>query len=84
MASCDFCAYNEYDEDDEDDIIPLSSNEYLIEGSMNLEDLSDALHISFESEDYDSIGGYLIGLLDHIPKLRESVLLQMASFYRFP
>ncbi len=71
---------DEYDEDDEDDIIPLSSNEYLIEGSMNLEDLSDALHISFESEDYDSIGGYLIGLLDHIPKLRESVVAPNGVF----
>ncbi len=71
---------DEYDEEDEDDIIPLSSNEYLVEGSMNLEDLSDALHISFESEDYDSIGGYLIGLLDHIPKLRESVVAPNGVF----
>ena len=41
---------------------------------MNLEDFSDQLNLKLESDDYDSVGGYMIGLLDHLPKIRESVI----------
>ena len=64
---------DEYDEEDDNPMTKISATEYLVEGSMNLEDLSDILGISFESDDYDSIAGYMIGLLDHLPTLRESV-----------
>lgn len=64
---------DEYDYDEEDPIQKISENEYLVEGSMNLEDFSDQLHLKLESDDYDSVGGYMIGLLDHLPKIRESV-----------
>lgn len=64
---------DEYDYDEEDPIQKLSDSEYLVEGSMNLEDFSNHLHLKLESDDYDSVGGYMIGLLDHLPKLRESV-----------
>ena len=42
-------------------------------GSQNLEDLCEELGLKFESEDYDSIGGYVVGLLDHFPKPGESI-----------
>ena len=64
---------DEYDDDEEDPLQKLSDNEYLVQGSMNLEDFSDALNLKLESDDYDSVGGYLIGLLDHLPKIREAV-----------
>ena len=64
---------DEYDYDEEDPIQKLSDCEYLVEGSMNLEDFGDYLNLHLESDDYDSIGGYMIGLLDHLPKIRESV-----------
>lgn len=60
--------------DEEDPIQKISDHEYLVEGSMNLEDFSDALNLHLESDDYDSIGGYMIGLLDHLPKIRESIM----------
>ena len=64
---------DEYDEDEEDPLQKISDREYLVAGSMNLEDFSNALHLNLESDDYDSVGGYMIGLLDHLPKVRESV-----------
>lgn len=36
--------------------------------SMNLDDLCETLDLPFSSEDYDTVGGYVIGLLDHFPK----------------
>ncbi len=65
--------HDEYDANEEDDILKLSENEYLVQGSMNLDDLCDSIDIHLESEDYDSIGGYMIGLLDHVPEEGESV-----------
>ena len=64
---------DEYDGDEEDPIVWLGDREYEVLGSQNLEDLCEELGLDFESEDYDSIGGYLIELLDHFPKPGESV-----------
>lgn len=65
--------HDEYDYNEEEDLFAINDHEYLAQGSMNLEDLCDSLDIHLESEDYDSIGGYMIGLLDHVPQEGESV-----------
>ena len=63
---------DEYDTNELNDIQRLSDRVWLIEGSENLDDVNDALGTAFESEDYDSVGGYFLGLLDHFPKKNES------------
>ncbi|MGN0351690.1 MAG: HlyC/CorC family transporter [Roseburia sp.] len=65
---------DEYDSDEEDSIVKLNEREYIVLGSTNLEDLCDELGLSFTSEDYDTIGGYLIGLLDHLPEKNEVII----------
>ena len=64
---------DEYDEDEEDSLTKISPNEYIVEGSMKLDDLNDQLGLNLESEDYDSIGGLVIGFLDHLPEEGEAV-----------
>lgn len=64
---------DEYDEDEEESLIEVSPTEYLVEGSMKLDDLNDKLELKLESEDYDSVGGLIIGLLDHLPDKGEEV-----------
>lgn len=64
---------DEYDKDEEDLIKKISENEYVIAGFMKLDDVNDALHLSLHSEDYDSLGGLIIGGLDHLPAVGESV-----------
>ena len=64
---------DEYDTDEVDSIVWLGDREYEVLGSQNLEDLCEELGLKFESEDYDSIGGYVVGLLDHFPKPGESI-----------
>lgn len=66
---------DEYDEDEEELVQEISPKEYLVEGSMKLDDLNDRLELSLESEDYDSIGGLVIGLLDHLPEEGEDVVI---------
>lgn len=71
---------DEYDEDEEEWIKQISDQEYLIEGSVKLDDLNDALELSLSSEEYDSIGGLIIETLDHLPTEKESVTTEHGIF----
>ena len=69
---------DEYDDDEEELIRQISENEYVVAGAMSLDDLNDHLELdekdlSLESEDFDSIGGIIIELLDHLPEVGEEV-----------
>lgn len=64
---------DEYDEDEELFIQKIQEREYLIDGNMKLDDINNALGTSLASEDYDSIGGLIIGLLDDLPEQGEEV-----------
>lgn len=65
---------DEYDADEEDDITRISDREFYVLGSTNLNDVSEALSLHFTSDDYDTIGGYCLGLLDHLPEKNEIIL----------
>ena len=65
---------DEYDTDEIDDITKLSDREYLVLGSANLEDVSDELNLHLESDDYDTIGGYCLEKLDHLPERNEIII----------
>ena len=68
---------DEYDENEVEDIKEIQpGREYAVQGSAKLDDINDALHIHLESEDYDSIGGYIIEQLDCLPKDGQSVTLE--------
>lgn len=64
---------DEYDENEEDDFKEINRFEYVVEGSTNLDDLNDELHTTLESEDYDSLGGFIIERLDRLPELNDEV-----------
>lgn len=65
---------DEYDAGEEDDITRISDREFYVLGSANLNDVSEALSLHFTSDDYDTIGGYCLGLLDHLPEKNEIIL----------
>ena len=58
---------DEYDEDEEDEIQHISENEYILLGSTPLDDVNELLGIPLESDEYDSISGHIIKLLEHFP-----------------
>ena len=73
---------DEFDFDEEDTLTRIGDGEYLVLGSMNLEDLGDALDAPLASEDYDSVGGYLLEQLGHLPKIGESITTESGIFLR--
>lgn len=64
---------DEYDENEEEFFKEISDHEFIVEGSMNLDDLNDRLDLDLESEDYDSLGGFIIEQLDRLPEEHDEV-----------
>lgn len=58
---------DEYDEIKETDIEVIKTNEYIVSGSYRIDELNEYLGTNIESEEFDSIGGYLIGILGTFP-----------------
>ena len=66
--------HDEYDTEEEEDLTEIIPHqEYVALGSARLDDLNETLHLDIESEDYDSIGGYIIEQLDRFPEQGESL-----------
>ena len=62
--------HDEYDEHEEDELLTkMNDFEYVLEGSISLDDLNDRLELKLESEEYDSLGGFIIENLDHHPEV---------------
>ena len=66
---------DEYDDDEHDSIQKINDNEYRLDGYTKLDDLNDFLALDIESEDYDSIGGFIIEKLDRLPIVNDYIEL---------
>ncbi len=79
---------DEYDVDEEETLEKISEQEYVVAGSMGLEDFNKALSLHLESEGYHSIGGYMMSRLDRLIEKSDSlytpegVYLQVVSAHR--
>lgn len=64
---------DEYDEDEDEFIKKVSKDCYLIDGNRKLDDINDELGTHLDSEDYDSIAGLVLQILDRMPAAGEEV-----------
>ena len=67
---------DEYDEYENELLKEIGERTYLVEGSMKIDDINDAIETTLDSENYDSIGGLLLEGLDRLPQNGEEVLLE--------
>ncbi|MCR5746122.1 MAG: hemolysin family protein [Lachnospiraceae bacterium] len=65
---------DEYDEDEEQLIEEIGSREFMVEASVKMDDLNDEIGTDLHSDDYDSVGGYIIGCIDRIPQPGETIM----------
>ena len=68
--------HDEYDESENELVKKISNHEYIIEGSMSLDDVNDHLGTSLDSEDYDSLGGLIIEHLDRLPEEGDEIITE--------
>ena len=57
---------DEYDEE-EPEIQKVADDTYIVDGSMDLDDIDEELGIDLESENSETIGGFIIDILGEIP-----------------
>ena len=69
--------HDEYDEYEEDELLTrVNDFEYILEGSISLDDLDDRLELELESEEYDSLGGFIIERLDRHPEVGDEIVTE--------
>lgn len=71
---------DEYDEDEVDEIRNVEENIYLVLASAHLDEINETLSLALESNEYDTLGGYMIERLDHLPKEGEQIESEEAIF----
>ncbi len=62
---------DEYDEDEEYIEATDNADEYIIEGKTPLEELEERFDITFDSEEFETLNGFMISKLDKIPEENE-------------
>ena len=66
---------DEYDYDEEDDIKTVNEDEFLVDGLTKLDDFNENLKLAdkLKSDDYESLGGYIMEQLDRLAKVGDIV-----------
>ena len=70
---------DEYDEEEEE-IQVIKEDEYIVDGSIKITDVNELIGINLESEEFDSIGGYIIGHLRRLPEENEVIEVDNIKF----
>ncbi|WP_024614240.1 hemolysin family protein [Clostridium sp. Ade.TY] len=70
---------DEYDKEREM-IEVIKEDEYVVDGSARLDDISDLIGVNMESEEFDSVGGLIIGELGTIPSSGQEVMIGKIRF----
>lgn len=63
---------DEYDEKVEE-IVVIQEDEYIVSGSMRIDVMNEMLGVNIESEDFDSIGGFVVGAFSRLPDAGETI-----------
>ena len=70
---------DEYDEEEEE-IQVIKEDEYIVDGSIKITDVNELIGVRLESEEFDSIGGYIIGHLRRLPEENEVIEVDNIKF----
>lgn len=70
---------DEYDQE-EKMVISVDNDSCVVKGSISLEDLEDELNIMIDHEDFDTLNGLLISILDRIPADGEKATLKYEGY----
>lgn len=66
---------DEYDYDEEDDIKTVNEDEFLVDGLTKIDDFNENLDLKerIKSDEYESLGGYIMEQLDRLAKVGDIV-----------
>lgn len=68
---------DEYDKPGEEPRVEeVGPNEYLVDARINLEDLDDEIHLGLDSDEYDTLNGFIYDKLGELPSVGAEVTLR--------
>ena len=67
---------DEYDDEAQDLICIVPGKEYVASGSAKIDDINEELGLSLHTEEYGSLGGFIIEHLDSLPEEGQDVCLE--------
>ena len=67
---------DEYDTDEEAVFVKLDENDYVFDAGINLDDFNDLMDSDLSTEDNDTLGGYIFGLLGRVPEAGETITVE--------
>ena len=70
---------DEYDQED-DDVVALADNQFLLDGSLDIDEVNEECGTSFESEEFESIGGLVLGAVGGVPEINQKVVIGNGLF----
>lgn len=70
---------DEYDKE-ADDIEIVKENEYIVNGNTKIDEINDLVGAHIESEDFDTIAGFIIGLIHRIPETKQEIEYENIKF----
>lgn len=71
---------DEHDDDEEVNIQPHGAGRYSVRALTTLSDFNDYFKTEYDSEDVETIGGYLLGHIGHLPERGETLVLDNLTF----
>lgn len=71
---------DEYDTEEDEDILQVGPNKYIIEASINIDEINQIFGTELECQEFDSLGGYIIENIDRFPKLNEVIKIGDIKF----
>ena len=71
---------DEYDTEEDEDILQLGPKKYIIDASINIDEINQRFGTELECQEFDSLGGYIIENIDRFPKLNEVIKIDDLNF----
>ncbi|GLC30779.1 hemolysin family protein [Clostridium omnivorum] len=68
--------FDEYDDIKSEDIKSIDAHTFIVDGIVPINDINETLHVELPSENYDTIGGFVLDLLGSIPKEDEEHIIE--------
>ncbi len=71
---------DEHDIDDENYILKHSENRFTVKALTDIEDFNEYFSLKLSDDEFDTIGGLLLGRFSHVPKRNESIRIGKMTF----
>ncbi len=71
---------DEYDEEEDKEIDRVDVHTYVIKGEVDLDAVRDTLDIELPTDEYDTLGGFIVGELGTIPESGERAAIERSGY----